>query len=55
MTTKGVEGGGGVVDNWGGAGKMLVVPAGVLCTVPCGMLSLGAESSMGSYPRGKLW
>ena len=34
---------------------MLVVPMGVLCTMPCGMLSSGAESSMGSCPRGKLW
>ena len=34
---------------------MLVVPTGVLRTVPCGMLSLRAESAMGSCPRGRLW
>ena len=33
---------------------MLVVPAGVLRTVPCGILSLGAESSMGFCLREKL-
>ena len=34
---------------------MLVLPTGVLRTVPCEVLSSGAESSMLSCPRGRLW
>ena len=32
-----------------------MLPTGVLCTVPCNIMSSGAESSMGSCSRGKLW
>ena len=32
---------------------MLVVPKAVLCTVLCGVLRSGVDSSMGSCPRGK--